>query len=327
MNGEISCLRRARVNAFVWRARSSWRTRSCSLSSVRTPVCLCFLLRFHADRARSIALVFDFPTFVFWEKQDPVHVFLWFYRTVFAFQINAEQGNALCCFFFFSWSCFFFFFFGLVGSGFVAFESSTKWVRRLFDGFATCVMNLFVVGEWDRSRSWRHNNPGSSSNSSSSWWWTRHAVLYCGNYRFVFWFALATFVGAACLLVVFKRIGYFHTREEMYLRAQERKNRRDVPKSSKKGSGNWKQVCVCVCVFVCFGLVGKCSIYGTRWERAIPIETRCCCSWNRSVSRSTDAKWIMLAMVVHSCIKNLQTQKLNLRHFSLLLENLQCLYE
>jgi len=140
------------------------------------------------------------------------------------------------------------FFFGLVGSGFVAFESSTKWVRRLFDGFATCVMNLFVVGEWDRSRSWRHNNPGSSSNSSSSWWWTRHAVLYCGNYRFVFWFALATFVGAACLLVVFKRIGYFHTREEMYLRAQERKNRRDVPKSSKKGSGNWKQVCVCVCV-------------------------------------------------------------------------------
>ncbi len=177
-------------------------------------------------------------------------------------------------------------------------------------------MNLFVVGEWDRSLSWRHNNLGSSS----SWWWTRHAVLYCESYRFVFWLAVATFVGAACLL---KRVGYFHTREEMYLRAEERKNRRDVPKSSKKGSDNWKQVCVCFC----FGLVGKCSIFGTRWERAIPIETRCCCSWNRSVSRSTDAKWIMLAMVVHSCIKNLQTQKLNLRHFSLLLENLQCVYE
>jgi hypothetical protein len=40
-----------------------------------------------------------------------------------------------------------FFFFGLVGSGFVAFDFSTKWVRRLFDGFGTCVMNLFVVGE------------------------------------------------------------------------------------------------------------------------------------------------------------------------------------
>jgi hypothetical protein len=51
-----------------------------------------------------------------------------------------------------------------------------------------------------------------------------------------FWFAVATFVGAACLLVVFKRIGYFHTRD--YLRAQERKNRRDVPKSCKKGSDN-----------------------------------------------------------------------------------------
>lgn len=138
-------------------------------------------------------------------------------------------------------------FFGLVGSGFVAFDSSTKWVSRLFDGFGTCVMNLFVVGEWDRSRSWRHNNPGGSS-SSSSWWWTRHAVHYCGSYRFVFWFAVATFVGAAFLLVVFNRIGYFHTREEMYLRAQERKNRRDVPKSSKKGSDNWKQMCVCVCV-------------------------------------------------------------------------------
>jgi hypothetical protein len=38
-------------------------------------------------------------------------------------------------------------FFGLVGSGFVAFASSSKWVRRLFDGFGTCVMNLFVLGE------------------------------------------------------------------------------------------------------------------------------------------------------------------------------------
>jgi hypothetical protein len=42
-----------------------------------------------------------------------------------------------------------------------------------------------------------------------------------------------------CVLAcVFKRIGYFHTRGEMYLRAHETKNERDVPKSCKKGSDN-----------------------------------------------------------------------------------------
>jgi hypothetical protein len=155
------------------------------------------------------------------------------------------------CFAVSSSSCFF----GLVGSGFVAFDSSTKWVRRLFDGFGTCVMNLFLVGEWDRSRSWRHNNPGGSS---SSWWWTRHAVLYCESYRFVFWFAVATFVGAAWLLVVSKRIGYFHTREEMYLRAKGRKNRRDVPRVPRKVRTTESK---CVCFFV-LGLLGNAAYMG-----------------------------------------------------------------
>ncbi len=68
------------------------------------------------------------------------------------------------------------------------------------------------------------------------------------------------------------------------------------------------------------------STYGMRWEKAIQTETRCCCSWSRSVLRSTDARWTTPAMLVHSSIRTLQMQRLSIQHFSLLWENPQFLY-
>ncbi len=67
----------------------------------------------------------------------------------------------------------------------------------------------------------------------------------------------------------------------------------------------------------------KCSKYGTRSGRMIQRETRCCCSWSRSVWRSTGERWSVPAMPVHSCIKILLIPKLNWQHFSLPLEILQ----
>ncbi len=67
----------------------------------------------------------------------------------------------------------------------------------------------------------------------------------------------------------------------------------------------------------------KCSKYGTRWGRMIQRETRCCCSWSRSVWRSTGERWSVPVMPVHSCIKILLIPKLNWQHFSLPLEILQ----
>ncbi len=63
-----------------------------------------------------------------------------------AFCVANKRGTRYCALLFLL-LLLFLFFFGVVGSGFVAFDSSTKWVRRFFDGFGTCVMNLFVVGE------------------------------------------------------------------------------------------------------------------------------------------------------------------------------------
>ncbi len=79
-------------------------------------------------------------------------------------------------------------------------------------------------------------------------------------------------------------------------------------------------------IIFCGVLLQMHNTYGLRWEKVIQIETRCCCSWSKNVLKSIDARWTMLAMLMHSSIRILQMQRLNFQHFSLLWENPQFLY-